>query len=109
MFIEQDFGTPAPRGDSRDASLPLVNVTVDGVVVPVQEGTSVMRAAAIAGVEIPKLCATDRLDAFGSCRLCVVEIEGRRGTPASCTTLVSEGMSVRTQSPKLERLRRGVM
>jgi formate dehydrogenase major subunit len=109
MFIEQDFGTPAPRGDSRDAALPMVNVTVDGVSIPVPEGTSVMRAAAMAGVDIPKLCATDRLDAFGSCRLCVVEIEGRRGTPASCTTLVADGMAVRTQSPKLERLRRGVM
>ena len=65
-----------------------------------------MRAAALAGVDIPKLCATDRLEAFGSCRLCLVEIDGRRGTPASCTTPAADGMVVRTQTPKVARLRR---
>ena len=59
--------------------------------------------------QIPKLCATDTLKAFGSCRLCLVEIEGRRGYPASCTTLVADGMKVRTESPKLTQLRRSVM
>jgi formate dehydrogenase major subunit len=68
-----------------------------------------MRAAALAGVDVPKLCATDSLDPFGSCRLCLVEIDGRKGTPASCTTPCSPGMTVSTQTPKLERLRRGVM
>ena len=61
-----------------------------------------MRAAMETGMEIPKLCATDMLDAFGSCRLCLVEIEGRAGTPASCTTPVAEGMVVHTQSERLE-------
>ena len=69
--------------------------------VTVPAGTSVMRAAMESGVKIPKLCATDSLEAFGSCRLCLVEIEGRRGTPASCTTLVEPGMKVKTQSPQL--------
>jgi formate dehydrogenase major subunit len=109
MFVDQDLGTPAPRGETRDSKPLMVGVVIDGVGVEVEAGTSVMRAAALAGVDIPKLCATDRLEAFGSCRLCVVEIDGRRGTPASCTTLVADGMSVRTQTPKLERLRRGVM
>ena len=68
-----------------------------------------MRAAALAGIPVPKLCATDSMEAFGSCRLCVVEIEGRRGLPASCTTPVAEGMVVRTQSEKVRRLRKGVM
>jgi formate dehydrogenase major subunit len=68
-----------------------------------------MRAAAEAGVNVPKLCATDSIEAFGSCRLCMVEIEGRRGTPASCTTPVAPSMKVKTQSTKLERMRRGVM
>ncbi|MEJ2425538.1 MAG: formate dehydrogenase subunit alpha [Candidatus Thiodiazotropha sp.] len=63
----------------------------------------------MAGVMIPKLCATDSLKPFGSCRLCLVEIEGRRGYPASCTTPVEAGMQVRTQSPKLAELRRNVM
>ena len=57
-------------------------------------GTSVMRAAALAGTQIPKLCATDQLEAFGSCRLCLVQIEGMKGYPASCTTPVAEGMKV---------------
>src|SRR5690349_9511281 len=98
-----DYGTPA-RASERT-----VTVTVDGAPVIVPEGTSVMRAAAEAGVNIPKLCATDSLEPFGSCRLCLVEIEGRRGYPASCTTPVEDGMQVRTQSPKLSDLRRGVM
>ena len=109
ILVEQDLGTPEPRRASRTEIARSVELTVDGVAVSVPEGTSVMRAAALAGVDIPKLCATEKLDAFGSCRLCLVEIDGRKGTPASCTTLVSSGMSVTTQSPKLERMRRGVM
>ena len=68
-----------------------------------------MRAAAEFGTQIPKLCSTDMLNAFGSCRLCLVEIEGRAGTPASCTTPVAEGMVVRTQTERLKQLRKGVM
>ncbi len=100
---EKDYGTPL-RGDG-----PIVTLTVDGVRVSVPAGTSVMAAASTMGTQIPKLCATDMLEAFGSCRLCLVEIEGRRGTPASCTTPVAEGMVVRTQTQRLADLRRGVM
>src|SRR3979411_2819513 len=103
LIKEPDLGTPAKAGPAT------VSVEVDGLPVTVPEGTSVMRAAALSGIDIPKLCATDSLEAFGSCRLCLVEIDGRRGTPASCTTPVAEGMKVRTQTPKLEKLRQGVM
>ncbi|GAA2713064.1 formate dehydrogenase subunit alpha [Micromonospora olivasterospora] len=103
LLKEPDLGTPVVPGKAT------VELTVDGVVVAVPPGTSVLRAAAEAGIDIPKLCATDSLKAFGSCRLCVVEIDGARGTPASCTTPVGPGMVVRTQTSKLERLRRGVM
>ena len=99
---DRDHGTPARDGAA-------VTLSIDGHDVTVPAGTSVMRAASEAGIPIPKLCATDSLEAFGSCRLCVVEIEGRRGTPASCTTPVAEGMVVRTQSEKVQKLRRGVM
>ena len=68
-----------------------------------------MRAASLAGTDIPKLCATDSMKAFGSCRLCLVEIDGRPGTPASCTTPVAEGWSCARQSERLDRLRKGVM
>ncbi|HAK91610.1 MAG TPA: formate dehydrogenase subunit alpha, partial [Massilia timonae] len=81
----------------------------DGVQVTVPAGTSLMRAAAENSINIPKLCATDSLEPFGSCRLCLVEIEGRRGYPASCTTPAEAGMVVRTQSPKLQEVRKGVM
>ena len=98
-----DYGTPA-RLSTRTVTL-----TIDGVPVSVPEGTSLLRAAAELGAAIPKLCATDSLEAFGSCRLCLVEIEGRKGYPASCTTPAENGMKVRTQSPRLADLRRGVM
>ena len=87
----------------------MVTLTIDGSEVTVPEGTSIMRAAMEAGIEIPKLCATDMLEAFGSCRLCLVEIEGRDGTPASCTTPVAPGMVVHTQTARLKDMRRGVM
>ena len=99
----QDLGTPGAESDV------MVTVRIDGMPVSVPEGTSVMRAAAMVGANIPKLCATDNLNAFGSCRLCLVEIEGRPGTPASCTTPCAEGMSVHTQTPRLDKLRKGVM
>src|SRR3546814_10531656 len=82
---------------------------MDGISVTVPEGASVRLASREGGSQVPKLCATDMGDAFGSCRLCLVEIAGRAGTPASCTTPVAEGMSVSTQTPRLKQLRRGVM
>ncbi|HET7505682.1 MAG TPA: formate dehydrogenase subunit alpha, partial [Kofleriaceae bacterium] len=100
---EPDAGTPAR------VSSQLVTLEIDGAPVIVPAGTSVMRAASEAGVRVPRLCATDTLEAFGSCRLCLVEIEGRRGYPASCTTPVEPGMKVRTQSDRLAQLRRGSM
>ena len=87
----------------------MISLQIDGKPVSVPEGTKILQAAAAAGVKIPKLCATDSLQPFGSCRLCLVEIEGRRGTPASCTTPVEDGMRVTTQSTKLAKLRRGTM
>ena len=102
LLKEPDYGTPAR--DSRPVSL-----EIDGVSVSVPEGTSIMRAAREGGIAIPKLCATDSVEAFGSCRLCLVEIEGRKGTPSSCTMPVADGMMVRTQTERLARLRRGVM
>ena len=99
----KDFGTPKRTSDKT------INLTIDGVSVSVPEGTSIMHAASVSGVTVPKLCATDSLEPFGSCRLCLVEIEGRRGYPASCTTPVAEGMKVHTQTPKLADIRRGVM
>ncbi|HXX02749.1 MAG TPA: molybdopterin-dependent oxidoreductase, partial [Xanthobacteraceae bacterium] len=103
LVQEIDFGTPRSKAEKT------VTLTIDGTPVTVPEGTSIMRAAMEMGTKIPKLCATDMLDAFGSCRLCLVEIEGRPGTPASCTTPVANGMVVHTHTERLKRLRKGVM
>ncbi|MBZ9780804.1 formate dehydrogenase subunit alpha [Pseudomonas sp. REP124] len=100
---DMDLGTPARESDVQ------ITLNIDGRSITVPEGTSVMRAAALMGTTIPKLCATDSLEAFGSCRMCLVEIDGMRGYPASCTTPVTEGMTVHTQTPKLATLRRNVM
>ncbi len=103
MIPETDFGTPASLAST------LVTLEIDGRAITVRAGTSILRAASELGVQIPKLCATDSLKSFGSCRLCLVEIAGRRGTPASCTTPVEPGMKVATQTPRLAKLRRGTM
>ncbi|MBS0444370.1 MAG: formate dehydrogenase subunit alpha [Proteobacteria bacterium] len=103
LIHETDYGTPL-RESSEEVTL-----EIDGVEVTVPKGTSLMRAAVDAGVQIPKLCATDSLEPFGSCRLCLVEIEGRKGFPASCTAVAEQGLKVKTQTPRLQELRKGVM
>jgi formate dehydrogenase major subunit len=100
---QTDYGTPASQSDK------LITLTIDDREITVPDGTSIMRASIMAGINVPKLCATDSLEPFGSCRLCVVEIEGRRGYPASCTTPVAESLKVHTQTPKLADIRRGTM
>ncbi|MBE9539570.1 MAG: formate dehydrogenase subunit alpha, partial [Proteobacteria bacterium] len=102
-------GAERDMGTAHCASETLVKLSIDGLAVSVPQGTSVMRAAALAGTDIPKLCASEDLSAFGSCRLCLVEIEGRPGFPASCTTTVEQGMTVRTQTDRVATLRRNVM
>ncbi len=103
LIQEADYGTPKRISET------LVTLEIDGKPATVPAGTSVMRAASEVGVQVPKLCASDNMEPFGSCRLCLIEVEGRRGTPASCTTPVEQGMKVKTQSPRLAKLRLGVM
>src|SRR5499425_1017944 len=103
LVQEIDYGTPRSKAEKT------ITLTIDGQQIAVPDGTSIMRAAMEMGTQIPKLCATDMVDAFGSCRLCLVEIEGRPGTPASCTTPVAPGMVVKTQTDRLKKLRKGVM
>ncbi len=104
LIQELNFGTPIPKNVAETVTL-----TIDGSEVTVPKGTSVMAAAATLGTKIPRLCASDQLEAYGSCRLCLVEIEGRRGTPASCTTPAEANMVVTTQNDRLAKLRKGVM
>ena len=100
---QADFGTPPSR--SKES----VSIKIDGMPAEVPAGTTILRAARESGVDIPSLCATDSLKPFGSCRMCLVEIEGRNGYPASCTTPVEDGMAIRTQTAALAKTRRNVM
>ncbi|MDH3408768.1 MAG: 2Fe-2S iron-sulfur cluster-binding protein, partial [Gammaproteobacteria bacterium] len=102
-FKQVDFGTPAV------ATHETVRIEIDGLPATVKAGTTVLRAARESGVDVPSLCATDNVKPFGSCRMCLVEIEGRKGYPASCTTLVEAGMKIRTQTEAIATLRRNVM
>ena len=106
-LLETDYGTSAIRANGK--TIQKLPVCIDGKNVVVDEGTSILRASVEAGIPIPKLCASDNLDAFGSCRLCLVEIEGRSNLVASCTEPVRADMRVRTQTSQLEKIRRGVM
>src|SRR3546814_20804852 len=103
LVSEIDVGTPASKAEKT------VTLTVDGISVTVPEGTSVMRASMEAGIQVPKLCATDMVDAFGPCRPCLVEISGRARTPASCPTPLARAMQVSTHTPRLTPPRRRVM
>jgi len=100
---QTDLGTPASKSQET------VQVEIDGLPATVNAGSSILRAARESGVDIPKLCATDSLKPFGSCRMCLVEVEGRKGYPASCTTPVEAGMKIRTQTEELSKIRRNVM
>ena len=98
-----DHGTPPCHSEK------MVSLEIDGHPITVPEGTSILRAASMIGIEIPRLCATEHLEAYGSCRLCLVEIQGRKGTRASCTTPVGAGTKVITQTERINRNRRAVL
>ena len=102
---EIDHGTPAVK------STKTISAKINGVSISVPEGTSIMRAASLNGIEIPKLCASDNLESFGSCRLCIVDHKDRTGFgyPSSCTTPIAEGMDVTTHNEKLTHLRKNLM
>ena len=88
-----------------------VAVTIDGFEITVPKGTLVIRAAEQLGIEIPRFCDHPLLDPVGACRQCLVQIEGQPKPPASCTTVCTDGMVVRTQltSPVAEKAQRGMM
>ncbi len=96
-------------GTKESQSNDLVHVQIDGIDTTIKANSTILRAARESGVDVPKLCSTDSLEPFGSCRMCLVEIEGRKGYPASCCTLVEEGMKIRTQTNSLAKLRRNIM
>ncbi|MCD4824402.1 MAG: FAD-dependent oxidoreductase [Phycisphaerae bacterium] len=87
----------------------MITITVDDKKIEVQEGKTVLEAAEQAGIYIPSLCYHPDLTPIGACRLCVVEIEGMRGFPTSCTTKAADGMVVRTHGPAVQEFRRNLI
>jgi len=83
-----------------------IKLTIDGKEVEVNKGTTVLQAARKANIDIPTLCFLKEINAAGDCRMCIVEIEGRRGFVPSCITQVEEGMKVKTDTPELSESRR---
>ena len=86
-----------------------VSLTIDGRQVTVEEGTSILNAAKTVGIDIPHLCYDPRVQPLGTCRLCMVQIEGRAGLMMSCNTPAAEGMSVRTENPDIATMRRTIL
>jgi formate dehydrogenase alpha subunit len=86
-----------------------LTMEIDGRAVSFPEGVTVLRAAEINGVDIPSLCSHKDLSPFGGCRLCMVEIEGMRGYPLSCSTAAEEGMKVRTDTEALREFRKEML
>ena len=84
----------------------MVNVIIDGIAVRVPEGTTIMEAAAKAGITIPSLCYLKEINEIGACRVCCVEVEGEERLVSSCNNLVYEGMEVHTNSPRAREARR---
>jgi len=87
----------------------MVNLTIDGKNIEVKEGTTVLRAAQSAGIEIPTLCDHPELTPYGGCRLCLVEVEGARTLQPSCTLPVSEKMVVKTTTDRVKEARKFVL
>lgn len=87
----------------------LINLTIDGEKIEVPEGTTILQAASLLNVHIPTLCYHEDQAVKAVCRICVVEVEGQRLLPAACSTPVSEGMVVKTASPKVIAARKNIM
>ena len=102
---------PNPRPATSVRPPEMVTLTIDGAEISVPKGTLVIRAAELMGVQIPRFCDHPLLDPVGACRQCLVEVEGQRKPMASCTTVATDDMVVRTQltSPAADKAQHGVM
>ena len=86
-----------------------ITLTVDGREIKARKGQTIIEAAREAGIYIPYLCWHPTLKAFGACRMCVVQVERMRGTPASCTTGAMDGMVVTTKGKAIDGIRHNIM
>ena len=87
----------------------MIKINIDGRDIEVEKNISVLQAARKANIDIPTLCFLKEINAAGDCRMCIVEIEGRRGMVPSCITKVEEGMVIRTNTPEINDARRTIL
>lgn len=87
----------------------MVSLTIDGQKITVQKGTTILEAAKSAGIDIPTLCFLKDINEVGDCRMCIVEVEGRRGFATSCIQTVEEGMVVHTHTPNVLEARHVIL
>src|SRR5690606_19683069 len=87
----------------------MVQITINNKQIDVPEGTTVLRAAEMAGIQIPKLCEHKELTPYGGCRLCIVEVQGVRVPMASCTLPVNNGMVVNTETEAIKKSRKFIL
>lgn len=87
----------------------LITLTIDGQKVEVEKGTTILQAAKKVGIDIPTLCFLKEINEVGDCRMCIVEVEGRRGFATSCIQTVEEGMVVHTNSPAVLEARHVIL
>ena len=97
----------SPAGDSNGQEK--ITLTLNGREVQAQPGQTILDVARAEGVDIPTLCYDSRLEAYGACRMCLVEVEGARGPMAACGTKVNQGMKVQTHTEKIAKLRKFVL
>ncbi|HEU4671933.1 MAG TPA: FAD-dependent oxidoreductase [Candidatus Limnocylindrales bacterium] len=102
-LAERLLTSPAPQ---RPSSTPPIRIEVDGRVVEGAEGQTILEVCRDNGIEIPTLCYEPKLPGFGACRMCVVEVDGEEHPPISCSRTAENGMTVRTQTEEVRRLRR---
>lgn len=86
-----------------------VTLTIDGETIKAKKGTTILEAAKEAGIDIPTLCFLKDINEVGDCRMCIVEVEGRRGFATSCIQKVEEGMVVHTNTPSVMEARRVIL
>jgi len=86
-----------------------VNIKIDGKPFTVNAGSTVLQASKEAGIYIPTLCYLESVEAYGGCRLCIVDIKNMRGHPTACTTPISENMEITTNNPELKKLRQNIL
>ena len=87
----------------------MINLSIDGIKVQAEKGTTILEAAKLAGIDIPTLCFLKDINEVGDCRMCIVEVEGRRGFATSCIQTVEEGMIVHTHTPNVLEARHVIL